>query len=149
MKHFISQQKCTFFLCSGWVFCHILDHKSHLSKLRKIKVTPNTPSTTIIWSWPPSIDLENSQITWKLNNMFLNNQPIDQRVNKRNIKKLSWDKRKWKHTLTKLVLSKTRSKNKKISKGEFFFLFYSIEYLYQGRKMLWCHNKPNSLVLYF
>ena len=91
---------------------HILSHKSNLSKFKKIEIVSS------IFSDHKAIRLDinykkkttKHTNTWRLNNMFLNNQQVIEEI-KREIKKISRNKRHWKHNNSKpMGCSKNSSK---------------------------------------
>ena len=85
-------EEYTFFSSAHGTFSridHILDHKSNLSKFKKIKIISsifsnhNTMKLDINYKKKKTIRNTN---TWRLNNMFLNNQQVTEEI-KREIKK--------------------------------------------------------------
>ena len=86
-----NEEQYTFFSSAHGTFSridHILDHKSNLSKFKKIEITSS------IFSNHNAIRLDinyktktvRNTNTWRLNNTFLNNQQITEEI-KREIKK--------------------------------------------------------------
>ena len=84
-------EEYTFFSSAHGVFSridHILGHKSNLSKFKKIEIIPS------IFSNHNAVRLDTNYKkktirntnTWRLNNMFLNNQQVTEEI-KREIKK--------------------------------------------------------------
>ena len=91
---------------------HILGHKSNLSKFKK------TETISSIFSDHSAMRLDVSYKkktvrntnTWRLNNMFLNNQQVTEKI-KKEIKKISRNKWQWKHDNSKpMGCSKNSSK---------------------------------------
>ena len=89
--HSIQMQKNTFFSSAHGTFSridHILDHKSNLSKFKKTVIISsifsnhNTMRLHINYK---KKTVRNTN-TWRLNNMFLNNQQVTEEI-KREIKK--------------------------------------------------------------
>ena len=89
-------EECTFFSSAHGTFSsldHILGHKSNLSKFKKIEIVSsifsnhNTMRLDINYK---KKTVRNTN-TWKLNNMFLNNQQVTEEV-KREIRKIPRNK---------------------------------------------------------
>ena len=90
--HSIQTQKNTFFSSEHRTFSrmgHILGHKSNLSKFKKIEIVSSiffdhtTMRLDINYKGKKTVRNAN---TWRLNNMFLNNQQVTEEI-KREIKK--------------------------------------------------------------
>ena len=98
-------EEYTFFSSAHGTFSridHILGHKSNLSKFKKIEIVSS------IFSDHNAMRLDindkkqtiRNTNTWRLNNMFLNNQQVTEEI-KREIKKISRNKWQWKHDNSK------------------------------------------------
>ena len=93
---YLNAEEYTFFSNAHGSFSridHILDHKSNLSKFKKIEIVnePSSLATTLRLY----INYEKKSVknidTWGLNNTFLNNQKVTERI-RREIKKNSRNK---------------------------------------------------------
>ena len=108
-------EEYTFFSSSHGTFSridHILGHKSILSTFERVEIVSDIffeHNTMRLDSNYRKKTIKNTN-TWRLNNMFLNNQQVIEEI-KREIKKISRNKRHWKHNNSKpMGCSKNSSK---------------------------------------
>ena len=84
-------EEYTFFSSTHRIFSiidHILGHKSNLSKFKKIEIIPSTSSDHDAMRLDINYKKKSvrSTNTWRLNNMFLNNEKVPEEI-KREIKR--------------------------------------------------------------